>query len=90
MDIRMQRGLGRYLQAPLPLADMECQREEGALISLGEITCGGVRTAVTAKFRGGVWWISSAAGDFPRAPDDGRCLVCEGWGCPACGDSGGY
>jgi len=28
--------------------------------------------------------------DFPRADDDGRCLCCEGWGCCACGHTGGY
>ncbi len=27
---------------------------------------------------------------FPRAEDDGRCLICEGWGCPACENTGGY
>jgi hypothetical protein len=90
MDIIVQRGLGRYLQAPIPLEDMERMSEEGVAIPLGEITCGGVRTTVVARFYAGKWWIKSTAGDFPRAPDDGRCLVCEGWGCPACGDSGGY
>jgi hypothetical protein len=28
--------------------------------------------------------------DFERAPDDGRCLACEGWGCWNCNFSGGY
>jgi hypothetical protein len=28
--------------------------------------------------------------DFERAHDDGRCLICEGWGCWECGFSGGY
>lgn len=28
--------------------------------------------------------------DFDRAPNDGRCLSCEGWGCWQCGFSGGY
>lgn len=27
---------------------------------------------------------------FPRAETDGRCLCCEGWGCCACGHTGGY
>ena len=30
----------------------------------------------------------------PRGPqfsnEDGRCLHCEGWGCPECGHTGGY
>jgi hypothetical protein len=28
--------------------------------------------------------------NLERAPDDGRCLSCEGWGCWECGFTGGY
>lgn len=43
----------------------------------------------------GVAWVSAhpeahATGEFPRYSDDGRCFICEGWGCSACNNSGGY
>ena len=28
--------------------------------------------------------------DIDRSAEDGRCLYCEGWGCPVCNHTGGY
>ena len=38
----------------------------------------------------GTWSECIYVPDFPRADDDGRCLICEGWGCCSCGHTGGY
>jgi hypothetical protein len=35
-------------------------------------------------------WYDFPIAYFPRAEDDGRCTLCEGWGCIDCHYSGGY
>jgi len=39
---------------------------------------------------GGEIWECIPDPNFPRHEEDGRCAVCDGWGCCACGHTGGY
>lgn len=39
---------------------------------------------------GEIVYFRSVNYEYERAPDDGRCVACEGWGCAVCAWSGGY
>lgn len=43
-----------------------------------------------SDYKTGTWYECVPEQNFPRDPEDGRCCHCEGWGCCACGHTGGY